>query len=93
MVLRRFFPLLIAFAISPLAANAQVFDTIYEYGNAADSNQTSGAGVERGATYDGAGNTYTITAGGTDFWSGTDHGSAIFDADGGNRRRQLQCGR
>lgn len=82
MVLRRFVPLVIAFAISPLAANAQVLTDLFEYGNAAESNAQSGAGMDRGTTYDAATEVYTITAGGTDFWSPTDHGSAIFDADG-----------
>ena len=82
MILRRFIPFLIAFAISPLAVNAQVLDDLFEYGNAAEANAESGAGMARGTTYDAATDVYTITAGGTDFWSPTDHGSAIFDADG-----------
>lgn len=82
MVRRRCIPFLIAFAIGPAAANAQPFQDLFEYGNAADSNQQSGAGIQRGTTYDPATDVYTITAGGTDFWSPTDHGSAIFDADG-----------
>ncbi|MCA9217543.1 MAG: PEP-CTERM sorting domain-containing protein, partial [Planctomycetales bacterium] len=75
---KRFLLAAVALAIAPLTANAQTFDSIFEYGNAADSNAVSGAGVPRGFT--AAAGTYTITAGGTDFWSPTDHGSAIFDS-------------
>lgn len=68
--------------IVPAAVNAQTFDTLYEYGNAAQANATSGAGKARGADFSGsASGNYTITAGGTDFWDVSDHGSAIFDAD------------
>ena len=81
MLVRRCIPFLIAFAITPLAANGQTFDTLYEYGNAANSSATSGAGIARGADFsDSASGNYTITAGGTDFWSNSDHGSAIFDS-------------
>ena len=45
------------------------------------ANATSGAGIPRGADFSGsASGNYTITAGGTDFWDVSDHGSAIFDS-------------
>ena len=62
-------------------AGAETLDSIAEYGNAATANATSGAGIARGFTNPAA-DEYTVTAGGTDFWSGTDHGSFIYDADG-----------
>ncbi len=84
MILKRCIPVLIALAIAPLAVNAQIIDsldTVYEYGNAAAANATSGAGIPRGADYSGsASGNYTITAGGTDFWDSSDHGSAIFSS-------------
>ncbi len=86
MILRRWIQICLAtvsmaLASGPIAAIAQTFDTLYEYGNAADSNATSGAGVPRGANFsDSASGNYTITAGGTDFWDVSDHGSAIFDS-------------
>ncbi len=80
MILRHYIPFLIALAIAPFAVNAETLDRLYEYGNAATANATSGAGVPRGADFSGSisGN-YVITAGGTDFWSNSDHGSAIFE--------------
>ncbi|MCA9149309.1 MAG: hypothetical protein KDA92_08430, partial [Planctomycetales bacterium] len=78
MIVRRIL-LGLALVMLPVAANAQTFDTLYEYGNAADANATSGAGIARGFTASASG-TYTITAGGTDFWDVSDHGSAIFDS-------------
>jgi hypothetical protein len=81
MVVRRFtFFLVLTLLGAPAAVHAQSFDTLYEYGNAASANATSGAGIARGATYNSAANQYTITAGGTDFWDVSDHGSAIFDS-------------
>ena len=65
-----------------MAANAQPYADLFEYGNAAAANALSGAGVARGTTHDPATDVYTITAGGTDIWSTSDHGSAIFDVDG-----------
>jgi hypothetical protein len=64
-----------------LPASAEVLDTLVEYGNAAVANPTSaGAGIARGFTNPAA-DQYTITAGGTDFWDVSDHGSFIYDAD------------
>ena len=81
MILRGSILFLFTLAI-PLVVNAQTLDMLYEYGNAADANDFSGAGIPRGADFsDAASGNYTITAGGTDFWSGTDHGSAIFGPD------------
>lgn len=82
MSVRRFFLGMALAMIVPAAVNAQTFDTLYEYGNAAQANATSGAGKARGADFSGsASGNYTLTAGGTDFWDVSDHGSAIFDAD------------
>jgi hypothetical protein len=78
MLLKRLLPVFMALLVAPLAVYGQTFDTIYEYGNAASANATSGAGMARGFT--SAAGTYTITAGGTDFWDVSDHGSAIFDS-------------
>jgi hypothetical protein len=76
------------FASGP--ASAEVLDTLHEYGDAATGEATSNAGFARGfatpaATDTGgapATNTYTLTAGGADFWGGSDQGSAIFDETG-----------
>lgn len=56
-----------------------MLDTLEEYGNAAEGDAESFAGNARGFTATGAGESavYSITAGGTDFWSGTDHGSML----------------
>ncbi len=90
-MIRRQFLLPIALAFGVLAcANAETFDTLNQFGNAILGNGpdgvigtaddlSSGAGVPVGFTNPSAGN-YTITSGGTDFWSPTDHGSAIFDS-------------
>jgi|GEM_PF-1482268 len=65
-----------------LPVGAETLDSLAEFGNAANSNATSEAGTPRGANFSGsAAGTYTITAGGTDFWGGSDNGSFIYDAD------------
>ncbi len=71
--------LTLCLGVSP-AARGEVLDSIGEYGNAAASNGTSGAGTARGFTSASA-TEYTITAGGTDFWGTSDNGSMIYDAD------------
>ncbi|MDB4538273.1 hypothetical protein N9230_06650, partial [Akkermansiaceae bacterium] len=65
-----------------LPVGAETLDTLAEFGNAATANATSGATTPRGANFDNAAaGTYTITAGGTDFWGASDNGSFIYDAD------------
>jgi MYXO-CTERM domain-containing protein len=83
--MRKFLFAMLGIALAPLSLRAENLDTLYEYGNAASGNATSGAGVPRGATYDTAAQSYTITAGGTDFWDVSDHGSAIFDSTSAGR--------
>jgi hypothetical protein len=83
MLLKRFLPVCMALFVAPLAVYGETFNTLYEYGNAASANATSGAGMARGFT--SAAGTYTITAGGTDFWDVSDHGSAIFDSSAAAR--------
>ena len=88
MIVRRYIPFLIALAMAPFAVNAETLDRLYEYGNAATANATSGAGIPRGADFNGsAGGNYLISAGGTDFWSNSDHGSAIFEDPAANPAR------
>ncbi|MEZ5300712.1 MAG: PEP-CTERM sorting domain-containing protein [Verrucomicrobiales bacterium] len=57
-----------------------MLDTLSEFGNAATAPATSGAGTPRGFT-DGGSGAYTITAGGSDLWGGSDNGSFLYDAD------------
>ena len=73
---------LTALIVSPLTlpAGAETLDTLAEFGNAATANANSGAGTARGFTNPAA-DEYTITAGGTDFWGGSDNGTFIYDAD------------
>lgn len=80
--MQRFVCYLFALVMAPLSAQGQALDTLYEYGNAAQANATSGAVIPRGADFsDSANGNYSITAGGTDFWSPTDHGSAMFGSE------------
>jgi len=72
---------LITSALLALHAGAETLDSLGEFGNAGTANATSGAGTPRGANFDNAGtNAYTITAGGTDIWGGSDNGSFIWDS-------------
>ncbi|MFT5408397.1 MAG: hypothetical protein ACI9NC_001106 [Verrucomicrobiales bacterium] len=71
---------LVTSALLSLHAGAETLNSLAEFGNAANSDATSGAGTARGGNFDNAGtDAYTLTAGGTDFWGASDHGSYIFD--------------
>ncbi len=75
--------ILTAMALSVVASfplKAEVLDSLQEYGNAAtEAAATSGAGIDRGFTNPAA-DTYTITAGGADFWGNSDSGSFLHDS-------------
>lgn len=65
-----------------LPAGAETLDTLAEFGNSATANAASDAGIARGADFaNAAAGSYSITAGGTDFWGNSDNGSFIYDAD------------
>ena len=63
---------------STIVASAELLDRLHEYGDAATTPSPNPAGRVHGADFANAtAGEYSITAGGEDFWSTSDHGTFI----------------